>query len=406
MELKFKNFVLLFLLSFLMGCTSQNDYSELNDWQKIEKSAKNSRVTLCIVDDYKSDFSKFIDTELSKELNNLYNIRVDVVYKSIDDLETYLSFFENTKKGDGIDLIFASPDNLKRLQNKKFLYENFVNKLDNYYKFIDQNNFISTMYDDVFIKQTGIFFNQNILNYYYNDDILYNPPFGVEELLDYVKQNPYKFSYPSVRDELGALFVRNVILNFVPVSNFYNNDLEYDEIKKLVLPAFNYLKKLDKYIYKENGNYINSDDMDRLYAESKLSISFNKKIRYSYEKVNESLYPINSLPFIMFEKNISDPDYMAIPYSSLNKSGAMVVLNVLLSEKIQLLKMKNLDFNGLIPYSVDNVYLENYNSDDFVKAVPKRGVINPILLLKTAESDIPQKYREIINNIWISEFEK
>ena len=103
-------------------------------------------------------------------------------------------------------------ENFKLAKESNVLYGPFTDKLPNFTKYYDKDS-NDIKYD--FGEETNGYeapWGRVQFVYTYNSDKVKNPPKSFEELKQWVKDNPGKFTYPAASDFTGSAFIRQGFL--------------------------------------------------------------------------------------------------------------------------------------------------------------------------------------------------
>ncbi len=396
---KFKFLILIFCCTFIFSsCLEKKDKSEVA-WDRIIKSG--SHTTVNIAYDSDKDFDLWINENLAEKTSAEYSINLNLDKVEIDRINTDVVLDEEGEaiKGD-YDIIIIKAKDFKKLNSKNFLYGPFSNKLPNFNKSINSKDFGNTYINLDSLDGKAICFYENQLSYFYNADLMYEQPRNLEELKTYIKENKGSFLYPSPRITEGKLFVESVILSFEDEEKFMDKGLNREQVKKLASKGLKYLKEINPYLYGGGRTFPqNMEDMDKLFLDGKIHSSFSLNQFHADNKSAEFLYPDYTRPFMPIETSVSDNQYYAIiPYNSANKSGAMLVLDEFLSEKVQISLYKDKNLYGTIVYSPD--VLDKKMEQRLNKAVKKKTVTKAVDLLKRKKGSIPEEYWPYILEEW------
>lgn len=140
-------------------------------------------------------------------------------------------------------------------------------------------------------------------------------------------------------DETGGAFVRTIIYDRVSdqqIDRLYEPDISLSEVEAIVQPGIEYLMALDGFVYKEGGKYLRrQEDIDALFQSGELYFSMNKNYALVDRYIDEDRYPYGAMSFIFDDGTIGDTSYLAVADNGFNKSGALLMINDLLSLEVQ-----------------------------------------------------------------------
>lgn len=383
------------LAVILASCSEKKDAAEAK-WDKILESAKETSVH--IVGEFSDAELKWLKKELRPQLKSNYGISLSFESMRMEEVEKNLKKSADTEDVPGIDLIYLGSDSFSKFKAANLLYSSFAADLPNYAKFISDID-MANMYADITpIDSMAIAMGQNQLNFFYDDDVLFDPPESVEMLESFLKKNPGAFTYPNPKVEEGRRFVEAVILEFASDRELHKENLSEAEIRDLIRPGLDYLRSIKPYLY-GGGNYypFERKDYEDLFKDGRIKIIMSLNHRHGNEMVGEGLYPERTRSLKMLSSSPAKSNYLVIANNSENKSGALVTLNHILEPKVQNSLYNSDDFTSTLVYSEGK-------SEDVIAKIDeesrKKTVIKPSKLLEIKKAGIPDKYWNYIYTEW------
>lgn len=166
-----------------------------------------------------------------------------------------------------------------------------------------------------------------------------NPPTTIEGLIEWIKANPGKFTYPAPPDFTGSAFVRHICYwaagGYEPLLGEFDQAV-FDE--KMVA-CWDTLNEIEPYLWREGQTYPNDHTAHQnLFANGEVYFDMAYNPTEAASLVLEGRYPETTRTFVFDSGTIANTHYVAIPYNSPNKAASMVVANFLLSPEAQLNK--------------------------------------------------------------------
>lgn len=390
-----------FLLSivFLVSCL-QPESNAKKTWNNLVKSSENTVVKLAY--DLEDGFPKWIREEIVPKLKKEYFI--DLRYEKWTSDDIYQNLLEakkdeeKTKKSD-IDFFVLKRLELIRFLEAKLLYGPFVEKLNNFIENFTRHDPIVIEIEKTDSKYLVAPINQRQLCFFYNYDIVESGPRDRKEFLEYLKNNPGKFTYPSPVTPTGRAFISSLIYHFVAEREFQKDDLSTEQIKAIIRPAFDFLIEIKPYLYGK-GKYhpVSTEKLDELFNNGTLSIIMSFDYMHAEKMIADRRYPDYVKPIEFLESSVAEIDYAVIAHNAYNKSGAMVAINAILDETVQNKKYRDKNYPGIPVYSPEILSSELANKID--KNQNKKTIILPSKLTKIRKKPIPDKYWIKILNEW------
>lgn len=158
------------------------------------------------------------------------------------------------------------------------------------------------------------------------------PPSDPAGLVDWIKANPGKFTYPAIPDFTGSAFVRQML--------YYTNggyqDLlgQFDQAKyDAVTPAlWKLLNDIEPSLWRQGSTYPQSStNLDQLFANGEVAMDMSYAPTLTGELVKNGTWPDTTRQFTFTDGMIGDVSYLAIPYNASHQAGAQVITNILQS---------------------------------------------------------------------------
>jgi len=225
-------------------------------------------------------------------------------------------------------------------------------------------------------------------------------PTSAAEFMEFCKKYPGKVTYPALPDFTGSAFVRNLIYEICGWEQFQTMEADYDTVKTAIQPALAYLRELNPYLWNEGKTFPDSSTtVTSMFADGELYMNMTYGPFDAALGIEQGQYSETTHTFVFDNGTIGNTNYMGIAYNSPNKAGAMVVINAILSAKIQLTQYETLK---TLPV-VDNNKLTDDEKAAFAAVDLGKGVLSQSDLLSHRLPEMPASLVPIIEEIWLSE---
>lgn len=173
----------------------------------------------------------------------------------------------------------------------------------------------------------------------YNSEVVTDPPTTMAELLEWIEENPGRFTYPAPPDFTGAAFVRQVLYS---VSGGYQNvPAAYDEaaFDELSPALYDRLAELAPAMWRGGDTYpADAEQLNKLYAEGQIDFTMTYGPATLTKLVADGTYPAGTTVLSLADGTLSNASFLGMPVNAGDAAGAMVVANVALSAQQQLAK--------------------------------------------------------------------
>ena len=162
------------------------------------------------------------------------------------------------------------------------------------------------------------------------------PPKGAAALLRWAEQNPGRFTYPQPPDFLGTTFLKQMLMEMVhdpavlqgPVGESYADATAI---------LWDFLEQLTPLLWREGRAYPESGPrMLQLINDGETDLAFSFSPGEATAAIANFELPESVRTYVLDRGTLGNASFVAIPYNSSAKEGAMVIANLLLSPEAQL----------------------------------------------------------------------
>jgi putative spermidine/putrescine transport system substrate-binding protein len=233
--------------------------------------------------------------------------------------------------GGSVDLIWINGENFATMKQGSMLYCGWTRGLPNA-EYINWDDPIVHTDFGLSIDDCESPWSLAQMAMIYDSAKVPDPPTSVEGLIEWIKANPGKFTYPAIPDFTGSAFVRQLLYH---VNGGYDTLVgEFDRAKyDEATPAlWALLNDLEPSLWRQGTTYPQSSTaLDQLFANGEVSFSITYAPTLTGSLVEQGTWPETTRQFVFDTGMIGDISYVAIPYNSPNKEAAQVVANILLA---------------------------------------------------------------------------
>lgn len=340
---------------------------------------------------------KWVAPKLKDEQNIILkrvpiNTPKDVINKLITEKQS-------SKAQGSADIIWMNGENFKLAKESKVLSESFTDKLSNYKKYVDSNS-NDVKYD--FGEETKGMeapFGKVQFVYIYNSEKVKNPPKSFEELKEWVKKNPGKFTYPAATDFTGSAFIRQ---GFYETCGGYEKYLKPIDTNKLVedsKPLWQYLNEIKPYLWEQGKTYPESlSKLDQLYSSGEVWMTMGYDEARASSEIKKGTFPSSTKTMVFSSGTLANTHFLTIPFNSPNKAGAEEVINFLLSPEAQIAKFDPKNWGDGLAIDFSKLSGAEKNS---VKAIDRGAATLPEAELESHRvPEIKASYVDFLEKGW------
>ncbi len=405
MNQKIKKMIFLVVLAVfvLTGCTTESVQSnpEINsrEWDLIKDSAVDT--TVVMYHNYKSlNAVKFLETELPKKVKDNTGIELKVSYKSRTDIyEKLMADMANERKKGSVDLILLSDNGFKTFYENDLIYGPFLKKIPNYHNYINADSIEPHYTEGMSINDFAAPFGRKQFVMITNEDYIDEPPVDFDELLAYIQAEKGRFTVPAPPNQVGVKFIETLVCNIEGWETVNELPADKAQVKEALKDSIAYMEYIKPYLWKEGTIFPeNEKDLDALFLEDSVIFSMSMNQNHATEMLYEDAYPEGAKAFVLGDGTVGTTSYLMIPFNSNNKSGAMVMVNEILTPEIQGLKYNPKKW-GSLP-ALDTKIMETEAARPITKNIIKRSSIKEAELMENRLPDVRKEISDILVDIW------
>ncbi len=166
-----------------------------------------------------------------------------------------------------------------------------------------------------------------------------NPPTTFSGLLAWAKDNPGRFTYPAPPDFTGSVFVRQALYAAAGGADQVPAAYDKSDYERLTPALWSSLDALAPSLWRAGRTYPrDSAALDRLYANGEVDLTMTYGPATLTELVANGTFPKTTRVLTLEEGTVGNASFLAIPSTSGDQAGAMVVADLALSPAQQAAK--------------------------------------------------------------------
>lgn len=165
---------------------------------------------------------------------------------------------------------------------------------------------------------------------------LMEPLGSMQAILDWSAANPGRFTYPQPPDFLGTTFLKQALVDLLDDPSVLSEpatDANYDAV---TAPLWAFLDELTPTLWRQGRAYPATGPAQlQLIADGEVDLAISFSPGEATAAVANNQLPPTARTFVLDKGTIGNASFVAIPYNSGSKAGAMVVANFLMSPEAQ-----------------------------------------------------------------------
>jgi putative spermidine/putrescine transport system substrate-binding protein len=306
-------------------------------WEEVEQQSTGTTVNFMMWQGNAS-LNDYINNYVVPRVKELHNINLEISGGQGPEIVQLIMGEKQAgvEKGQ-VDMVWINGETFFQLRSIEGLWGPFVKKLpsaeyvnfDNPFISIDFQQPINYMEAPWGIGQYALV---------YDSARVENPPRNLQQLENYLKENPGTFTISN--DFSGMTLLKSFLAELGGSPTSLDGDFDEDKYKQLSSKLWEYINRNKKYFWKEGSTFPKEHSkMDQMFATGELSLVYGFAQGGIEDKVQDGLFPKTTRAYAWDNGTILNANYLGIPYNSTNKAGAMVVINFLMSPEAQYEKL-------------------------------------------------------------------
>ena len=322
------------MLAFTVPASANPDPS---DWQSVVAQAEGQTVYW---NAWGGDTrtNRYIDW-VAEQMQAQYG--VDVEHVKLDDTGSALARVLAEKQAGNhtegsIDLIWINGENFAAMRESDLLFGPFAESLPHFALTNATDN--PEVVTDFTLPTEGYEspWGKAQITFYYDSAQTETPPQDMQALLAWAKDNPGQFSYPRIPDFTGSTFLKQALIELTDQEKALYQPVSESDFEAVTEPLWAYLDALHPHLWRSGRAFPDSGpNLRTLMSDGEISLAFSFYPTDAAVAVMEYELPESVRSYVLEGGTLGNVHFVAIPYNSPHKAGAMVLANFLLSPEAQ-----------------------------------------------------------------------
>ena len=307
------------------------------DWPSVVARARGQAVNFnaWAGDEKTNAFIAWIGTEVERR----YGVKVNHV-KLKDTSEAVTRVIAEKAAGrdrDGsVDLVWINGPNLVALRDQRLLFGPFATKLPNY-RYVDTVHVRSNVVDFTMpVDGMASPWRRAQIVFVYDAQRVPAPPRSMRALAQWAAAHPGRTTHPSVRNFLGATFMKQALHELTPDAAVLERPAAEANFAAVTAPLWTWYDALRPALWRRGEQFPDNGPAQRQLmndGEIDLMVSFNPAEAAVAQASGQLPSTVRTVVFD--GGTIGNTSFVAIPYNAAHKEGAMVVADFLLEPATQ-----------------------------------------------------------------------
>ncbi len=280
----------------------------------------------------------YVSEWVGGQLKERYDIRLNRVgiNDTVEAVNTVLGEAEAGVTDSGsVDLIWINGENFRTMKQADLLFCGYTDLLPN-------NRFLNwedpAIANDFGTPVDGceVPWGRTQVAIGYNTANVQDPPRTVPMLLDWIKANPGRFTYPAPPDFTGSVFVRHVFYHAAGGVDGLLGDFDQAVFDQVAPKAWALLNEIEPFLWRGGQTYPNSSPaLTQLFANQEVDFTVTYEPSSIGLNVMNGTFPETTSSYAFDDGTIGNVHYVGIPDNSPNKAAALVLANLLIDPEAQ-----------------------------------------------------------------------
>lgn len=234
-----------------------------------------------------------------------------------------------------IDMIWINGANFAAMKEADLLFGPYAEQLPNW-AFVDVDG--KTVQTDFTVPTEGFespWAMAQVVFIHDTEDLDEALP-DMNAILSWAQASPGRFTYPQPPDFLGTTFLKQALVDLLDDPSVLAEpatDANYEEV---TAPLWAFLDELTPVLWREGRAYPATGPAQlQLIADGEIDLAISFSPGEATAAIANNQLPPTARTFVLEKGTIGNASFVAIPYNSGSKAGAMVVANFLMSPEAQ-----------------------------------------------------------------------
>jgi len=275
----------------------------------------------------------------AEQVQEKYKVRVvHVKVTDIGDVVSRVLVEKSAGKdtGGSVDLMWLNGENFKSMKENNLLYGPFSQKLP-HYALADLTNKKNLVHDfTVPVDNLESPWGTAQLVFLYDSQRVPEHPKSMGDLLAFAEKNQGKFTYPAIPEFHGTTFIKQALMELIEDPEVLNHPVNPSEFDVHTRPLWDFLDRLHPRLWRSGKVFpVGAPQMFSLLNDGEIFISLSFNPNAAANAVENGELPHTVRTYVHSSGTIGNAHFVAIPFNSSAREGAMVFADFLLTPLAQ-----------------------------------------------------------------------
>lgn len=305
-------------------------------WETIETMARGTTVNMMM---WTGDplINAYMRNYVVEEVRKRYDITLNLISGQGNIIvQSLMAEMQANKPDSELDLLWINGETFYQLRQIDALYGPWTDKLPNS-KLIDWGNpFIANDFQQPLEGYECPWGNVQMAIIYDTAKVP-TPPRTRQELADFVRTNPGKFTFDL--HFTGLTFLKALLMDIAGGPEALAGPFDEEKYRRYSAELWEYLRSIQPYLWREGRTFPDHvASMHRYFANGELWFTMSNNDCEVDNKIRQGLFPATARAYVPDFGSIQNSHYLGIPARTGNPAGAAVVANFMISPEAQYMK--------------------------------------------------------------------
>jgi len=254
--------------------------------------------------------------------------------------------------GGGVDMMWINGENFRTMKEADLLYGPWSQTVPSgkYYDWDD----LSVAYDFGYaVEGYEIPWGTAPSAAMYDSERLPDPPRTVEAFVQWIKDNPGRFTYGAPPGFHGSMTVRYLCHYAMGGNEDFLGDFDQALFDERFPECWDFLNEIEPFLWRGGETYPQDGDVGTLFNNGEVDITIGYGQNTIRQGVEDGLTPETARPLVFEGGMTKNNHYQAIAYNAANLAAALVTTNYLAGLESQFYLMEAWD--RMVPWKMENL---------------------------------------------------
>ncbi len=240
------------------------------------------------------------------------------------------------REGGSVDLIWINGPNFLTMKEQQLHYGPFAESLPNF-RLVDTEGKRSTVIDfTIPVDGYAVPWRMAQIVYVYDSERLRSPPRSIPAMLDWARRNPGRLAHPTVRNFLGATFIKQALVELIPDPSQLQKPASDAAFAAATTRLWDWYDRLRPLLWRRGEQFPqNGPAMRQLMNDGEIDLMISFNPAEAATSIATGQLPGSVRTYVLDGGTIGNTSFVSIPFNAAHKEAAMVVANFLLSPEAQ-----------------------------------------------------------------------